>query len=153
MSRRLTDLEQRSGLLTISRAQSAASLVILQMLREGDTVADVFSDQADRRRIAAGERVNERVQLVDSLRDLVKNDAARQTRPQDARTALDTARLPQDIQKMTDQFLQTSQKVKVGLKGIAEPSTRTSRRPAGNTQAVVQNQRTNQRGGAAMANH
>ena len=86
----------------------------------------------------------ERAQMTSSLRMLVRDDAARQNRPEDAYTAMHTGQLPKNIQTITDQFVQSSQKLKIGLQGISGPAVNTSNRPQRSAQRTAQNQMGNQ---------
>ena len=86
----------------------------------------------------------ERAQMTDSLRMLVKNDAALRNRPEDAYAALHTGQLPKNIQTITEQFVQSSQKLKIGLQGIAEPAANAANRPQRSAQRTAQNQMGNQ---------
>ncbi len=86
----------------------------------------------------------ERAQMTDSLRMLVKDDAALQNRPEDAYAALHTGQLPKNIQTITEQFVQSSQKLKIGLQGIAEPAANAANRPQRSAQRTAQNQMGNQ---------
>ena len=86
----------------------------------------------------------ERAQMTSSLRMLVRDDAARQARPEDAYTAMHTGQLPRNIQTITDQFVQSSQKLKIGLQGISGPAANASNRPQRSAQRTAQNQMGNQ---------